>query len=246
MTALPMTAGDIRFRLIVFAKYPSPGGVKTRLSPPLSPDDAADLYRAFLLDAIWDYRTLPSPIETVIYLGSGADIPAMESLLAAADCTGVEIRPQQGAGLGERLEHALTEAFNEGISRACVVGTDHPTLPLRLLLQGFVGLRAASAVIGPATDGGYYLIGMNRMIPELLRGMPYSTRRLLEQTVRAAELHGIPLIQLQSWYDVDDAPSLAQLLADRALLRPNSHTEQWLLSHDDWWISANFRAGGNT
>lgn len=232
MTDPSMSAENIRLRLIVFAKYPSPGGVKTRLSPPLSSEDAADLYRAFLLDAILDYRTLPFPIETVIYLGSETDIPAMELLLASVGCTGVEIRPQWGGGLGERLEHALTEAFNEGISRACVVGTDHPTLPLRLLLQGFVGLSAASAVIGPATDGGYYLIGMNRMIPELLHGMPYSTNKLFEQSVQAAEIHQIPVLQLPSWYDVDDAASLAQLFADRALLRPNSHTEQWLLSHD--------------
>lgn len=228
----PTTAATTRFRLIVFAKHPHPGGVKTRLSPPLSPNDAAGLYQAFLLDAIQNYCGLPAPIEMVIYLSSEADIPAMERLLAAAGCDGLPIRPQQGIGLGERLEHALDEAFREGISRACVVGTDHPTLPVRLLLQGFAALRADSAVVGPATDGGYYLIGMNRMFPELLRGMPYSTERLFQQTLRAAEIHHIPLLQLPPWYDVDDAASLAQLLADRALLPPDSYTEQWLLTHD--------------
>lgn len=226
-------AAHLRSRLIVFAKYPQPGGVKTRLSPPLSPQDAADLYRAFLLDAIQSYLTLPAPIEVVIYLGSETDIPAMEQLLADSGCGGLPIRAQRGAGLGERLEHALAEAFREGIARACVVGTDHPTLPLRLLLQGFVGLAAAQAVVGPATDGGYYLIGMNRMISELLRGMPYSTERLLEQTLLATEIHHVPLQQLPPWYDVDDAESLAQLYADRALLPPGSRTGEWLRNHPD-------------
>ncbi|MCE7933902.1 MAG: glycosyltransferase [Chlorobi bacterium CHB2] len=231
MTVPEMAAEGGRPRLIVFAKYPKAGGVKTRLSPPLLPDAAADLYRAFLLDAINAYRGLPAPIEVVIYLGAEADIPAMEALLAAAGFHGLAVRPQRGAGLGERLESALQEAFNEGIARACVVGTDHPTLPLRFLLEGFASLRDAPAVVGPATDGGYYLIGMSRLIPELLRGMPYSTNQLLRQTLRVARLHHISVAQLPPWYDVDDAASLAQLVADRGLLLDDSHTARWLLAH---------------
>ncbi|KXK53366.1 MAG: hypothetical protein UZ07_CHB004002789 [Chlorobi bacterium OLB7] len=126
MTVPEMAAEGGRSRLIVFAKYPKAGGWKTRLSPPLLPDAAADLYRAFLLDAINAYRGIPAPIEVVIYLGAEADIPAMEALLAAAGFHGLAVRPQRGAGWGNVWSWRCRKRSTKGLPGPAWLGRTTP------------------------------------------------------------------------------------------------------------------------
>ncbi len=213
-----------RLRLLIFAKYPRPGEVKTRLVPPLSFDESSALYQAFLLDALDVYDTLRPTVEPVLYLAAPNDREAMRELLRGTDSERLDIRVQQGAGLGQRLESAFAEAFADGCTGACAIGTDHPTLPLDYVRRALAGLGAYDLVIGPADDGGYYLLGLSAARPALLRGMPYSQPELYAATTQAARRDGLRMLELPLWYDVDDAGSLRRLCDDRGLLRQGSRT----------------------
>lgn len=212
----------------MFAKYPRAGEVKTRLVPPLTYQEATALYRAFLQDALEMYTGLSPEIEPVLYL-AGGETEEVRDLLGTS-ARSIEIRVQSGAGLGERLENAFREAFDEGCPAACIIGTDHPTLPLGNVRRAFSEIVDADLVIGPADDGGYYLICLQEPHPELFRNMPYSTDRLYEQTVRTARERSLRTVELPLWYDVDDEASLRRLWQERSLLEPGSGT--WsVLSH---------------
>lgn len=240
-----MTAGrtDTAGRLMIFARYPRTGTVKTRLVPMLGADAAAMLYRAFLLDAVEAYAALRPAIEPVVYVADPGDLDAMRELLAAEcriDGLPVEVRAQRGTTLGERLIAAFAEAFADGSPVACAIGTDHPTLPTRYVEHAFVAMidveetadAAAGEVgmaIGPAEDGGYYLLALRAEGPELFRDMPYSTPALYMATLNAAHAHGIRPLELPMWYDVDDAATLLRLWDDRGMLAPESRTAQALV-----------------
>ncbi|HVZ41140.1 MAG TPA: TIGR04282 family arsenosugar biosynthesis glycosyltransferase [Candidatus Kapabacteria bacterium] len=239
-------------RLLVFARYPRAGQVKTRLVPSLDPESAMRLYRAFLLDSLDAYALLRPAIEPLVYVADPADLRGMKELVkgesgsrnyhlgmegkgseGSAGETGsarapIDVRPQTGAGLGERLASAFGEAFADGAPAACAVGTDHPTLPSQYIRDAFAALASHDLVLGPADDGGYYLIGMRAPHPEIFEGMPYSTDGLHAATRTAARLNGLNLFELPRWYDVDDAASLLRLDADRALLPAESRTRAML------------------
>ncbi|MDB5035178.1 MAG: hypothetical protein JWQ98_2419 [Chlorobi bacterium] len=213
-----------RTRLLIFAKYPRAGDVKTRLAPPLAPEEAARLYGAFLLDAIDAYRALSPAIEPVLYVANGEDIEPMRHLAGRE----IDIRAQRGATLGERLHAAFVEAHDDGADAACAIGTDHPTLPDEYILQGIGALGDHDMAIGPADDGGYYLLALRRPCEELFRDMPYSTPGLLDATLAAARRIGMRAHLLPVWYDVDDRDSLLRLDRDRSLLASGSRTGHML------------------
>ncbi|MAQ92217.1 MAG: hypothetical protein CMM84_01610 [Rhodothermaceae bacterium] len=194
--------------LIVFAKAPEAGRVKTRLSPALTPADAAALYEAFLRDALDRYARL----------GAEAGGPAVRLYLAGdpGDLVpdGVSVHPQRGDGLGERMLRAFVETFAAGHDRAIVVGTDHPTLP-----EAFFGLTfealddPLTAVLGPSDDGGYYLLGLNDIVPDLF-DMAYSHPDVFEDTLeRVMEVDLTPVV-LPPHYDVDDVATLRRLIEE--------------------------------
>ncbi|MEO5928597.1 MAG: TIGR04282 family arsenosugar biosynthesis glycosyltransferase [Candidatus Kapaibacterium sp.] len=212
--------GAGRARLLIFAKYPRAGDVKTRLAPPLAPEEAARLYGAFLLDALDAYRALDPAIEPVLYVANFDDIEPMRQF--AGD--GIDIRAQRGATLGERLHAAFTEAHDDGAVAACAIGTDHPTLPAEYILEGIGALRDDEMAIGPADDGGYYLLALRGPREELFRDMPYSTPELFEATLAMARRIGMRTHLLPVWYDVDDRDSLLRLDGDRSLLAEGSRT----------------------
>lgn len=192
--------------LIVFAKVPQPGAVKTRLCPPLTPAQAADLYAAMLADALEAYAALGPTVR--LYL------PPSEAALEAsvwADETFV----QKDDGLGARMLRAFAETFAAGFDRAVIVGTDHPTLPLDFLGLAFDELTTRRTVtIGPSDDGGFYALGLRELSPALFAGMTYSHDRVLADTLDRAD--GLDVTLLPPWYDVDDAASLDRLRADLA------------------------------
>lgn len=194
--------------LIVFGKVPQPGAVKTRLSPPLSPEQAALLYEAFLRDALAAYRR--HPVDCLFFLG-----PAEPALPEGLVPDGVTVYPQRGDGLGERMSNAFRASFEAGYERLVLIGTDHPTLPPAYVGRAFRALGSSVALsIGPSEDGGFYLLGMNRYFPELFHGMRYSHAAVFEETRARADRTGAHLTILPEWYDVDTPAELERLKRD--------------------------------
>lgn len=207
--------------LLVFAKAPVPGQVKTRLVPVLGSAGAAALYAAFLRDALAQYAALGVAVR--LYLApsltegapAGAAAPPEGFLPEGFLTEGIVVRRQQGSGLGARMQHAFADAFAAGHGRAVVIGTDHPTLPSPFVGEAFRALEEPlSVVLGPSLDGGFYLLGMNDLFPQLFAGMRYSHPGVLAHTLeRAAALRaGVTL--LPPWYDVDTPDDLAHLARD--------------------------------
>lgn len=192
--------------------------MKTRLVPPLTFDEAAMLYRAFLLDALDLYTALRPAVEPVLYLTNADDIEPAREMLGSDGMGDIDIRAQRGATLGERLEHAFDDAFNDGCDLACAIGTDHPTLPLGYVHQALEMTAEHDVAIGPADDGGYYLLALREPRFELLRDMPYSTPALFRATMNVVHERGLRVLVLPEWYDVDDARTLSRLLDDSQLL----------------------------
>jgi len=193
--------------LIVVAKRPAPGKTKTRLSPPLTPELASTLYECFLRDTLDQMRQVKDAHHVIAYL----DEPDYFKRLAPD----FELIPQQGHNLGERLDNALTLHLSRGFNHAVIMDSDSPTLPCDYLSQAFSVLSdGAEVVIGPCDDGGYYLIGVNKPTPRLLREVQMSTPTVAEDTIALAKEEGLNLVTLPIWYDVDDATSLSRLIEE--------------------------------
>ena len=181
--------------LAVFAKTPLPGRVKTRLAPHLSPEEGAELYRCMLLDTIAKVRDLP--VDSVIFYEG-------EEGFFRDLAPGMLLVPQQGSGLGERLEHAFETLGTLGFRARVVIGTDAPDLPLRFIEEAFRLLAAGSeAVFGPAEDGGYYLVGLSGGYGTHFRDIPWSGAQVLALSRERARNEGFATALLPPWYDVD-------------------------------------------
>ena len=197
-------AGD-RERLVVLARAPHLGRVKTRLTPPLTRQQALELHLAFVEDTLERLARFRRPgLERWLYLSE----PSPEHLDVAPTWSSAL---QTGDDLGARMEDVFRQAFEDGRERVVIVGSDSPTLPLDYLDQAYAALAAHDAVLGPAEDGGYYLVGSSRFIPELLRGITWGSSRVLEQSTEALSRAGRSFHLLPSWYDVDTAEDLSRL-----------------------------------
>lgn len=194
--------------LIVFAKVPRPGEVKTRLTPVLTPMEAARLYEAFLQDALTLYAKLA--VDVRLYLAPPLPEEPLDGLPDS-----VPVFEQEGEGLGGRMEQALRDTFDHGYDRASIVGTDHPTLPLAFIRQSFRALESPRSVcIGPSEDGGFYLLGMNGFYPQLFKGMTYSHDSVFADTLTRVGATDARLTVLPRWYDVDTPSALERMVGD--------------------------------
>ena len=186
--------------LAIFAKTPLPGRVKTRLSPPLSLCEAADLYRCMLLDTIARVGAIDADI-VIFYEGN-------QELFreAAPDATLIH---QHRGGLGLRLERAFDELSAMGYGARVVIGTDSPDLPLNYIGDAFTHLEAGfDAVFGPAADGGYYLVAVRGSYGGLFQEIPWSGEQVLEKSLKQAEISNLSVSLLPRWYDVDSYDDL--------------------------------------
>jgi len=216
--------------LLVVAKQPTPGQTKTRLCPPLTQDQAAELYDCFLRDTLSIMRAVSGVRFVIGYLPE--DAQGYFRRLAPD----MELSPQRGASLGERLDYLLSEALLGGSQRAVIMDSDSPTLPTSYLRQAFDNLADADIVLGPTRDGGYYLIGMKQPQPQLLRDVQMSTPHVLSDTLILAEASGLTVSLLPTWYDVDTIEELYQLDDEIAGLSANGRafaTRHWL-SQTNW------------
>ncbi|MGH7261546.1 MAG: TIGR04282 family arsenosugar biosynthesis glycosyltransferase [Nitrospiraceae bacterium] len=196
--------------LIIFAKAPIPGQVKTRLCPPLTPDEAASLHGSVVLDMLERSRGLSSMDRFVACFPS----PDHVFFKILEERHGVRLIAQTGEDLGARMASALADIFAQGYRRALVIGTDLPTLPGSLFGEALALLDTHDLVLGPAQDGGYYLIGLRKPAPELFVGIPWSTDRVLALTQTKASAAGLKTALLQVRRDIDTVEDLTALLED--------------------------------
>ena len=203
-----------RIALGIMCKVPRSGSSKTRLCPPLSAEEAAELSRCFIADLAVSIEALsqgPEVRGVAVFTPEGAE-NELEDILPP----GFPRLAQRGDGLGERLLNATSDLLDAGFQAACLINSDSPTLPAQLLLEVVEALRrpGESLVLGPAIDGGYTLIGLRRPHGTLFRDIAWSTNRVLAQTLARAAAAGLPVSLLPLWYDVDDADSLQLLLEE--------------------------------
>jgi len=193
----------------IFAKWPESGKVKTRLAQAVSPQWAAEIARAFLLDTLHRLRDLP--VEKVVVFAPSSQQAAFAALIPP----GLSLAPQVDGNLGERL-HAF---FADTHDPTVVIGTDSPSLPVSLIDQAFQSLQTVDVVIGPATDGGYYLLGCRGHHPALFHGIDWSTSRVTQQTTERLRQLGLSLAVLPPWYDVDTSDDWQTLLGHLAAMQ---------------------------
>jgi uncharacterized protein len=197
--------------LAVMSKAPCAGLVKTRLVPPLTPEEAAALNVCFLRDMTANIAGVArsgGADGVVVYTPVGAE-SAFDGLLPE----GFSLLAQRGASFGDRLFHAAEDLLAVGYSSLCLIDSDSPTLPCQLLRAAVAALKRAGdrVALGAADDGGYYLIGLKHAHRRLFEDIDWSTARALRQTIeRAAEIN-LAVESLPAWYDVDEASSLRRL-----------------------------------
>jgi hypothetical protein len=201
--------------------------VKTRLCPPLTPDEAASLHGSFVLDALERSRDERTPGRVTLNR-----VPLDRFVACAPSAShvffkiieerhGVQLLDQIGEDLGARMDQAFRAIFARGYQRVLVVGTDLPSLPGACYTQALGLLADHDLVLGPSLDGGYYLIGLRRSVPELFVGMPWSTDRVCALTRAKAEALGLKTGLLPTWRDVDTIEDLLALIDETGLEAPS-------------------------
>lgn len=211
--------------LAVMAKAPAPGASKTRLVPPLKAREAAELSACFLRDTCENILaiSLNKPAAGVaVYTPTGSE-SFFDGLLPRS----FGRISQRGSLFGERLFHATEDLFSSRYCSLCLIDSDSPTLPPAFLRAAISELARPGdrVVLGPAKDGGYYLIGLKTIHRRLFENVDWSTSRVLAQTVARAKEIELPVTLLPSWFDVDDAASLRQLCYELFLKNRKDKTQ---------------------
>jgi rSAM/selenodomain-associated transferase 1 len=207
--------------ILMLAKYPQIGLVKQRLAEDLAKGTVVGLYRRFVLDSIGTLKASGIPFSICYYPQSKL---GLFRRWLGADLTYL---PQHGHDLGERLKNSIADAFEMGFEKVMAIGSDSPDLPAGVLLEASAALRAHDAVIGPSTDGGYYLIGFTRQgyRPSVFEGIPWSTPEVFQNTVSRLAVAGLRVHVLRRWRDVDtmeDLRFLSKNLRDRSSYAPRT------------------------
>ena len=243
--------------LAVMTKAPQAGRVKTRLVPPLTPQEAAELNKCFLRDTAaaissvcsrrsvsdegemdFKYKASASHSEAAtaacavaVYTPAGAE-SAYNDILPAD----FSLLPQRGDKFGERLYFAVEDLFKSGFESVCLIDSDSPTVPAENFAKAVEQLSTTEdlVVLGPSDDGGYYLIGVKKPHRQLFEQIDWSTERVFNQTIQRATEIGLEHKLLTSGYDVDDDASLRrlsnELLADTTSADVAPHTREFLAS----------------
>lgn len=202
--------------LVMVAKEPVPARVKTRLCPQLSPTCAAELYSCFVQDMADEMSRLTASDDPSSRVSVALAYTPEESAAAFKAILPVPIPlfPQHGSDLGERLLDIFEKLCGNGYDQVHIINSDSPDMPRSLISEAARLLEAPQTdlVLGPCTDGGYYLVGLKKPVPELFRDMPWSTDRVLEMTMERARMLGLSCALLEPWYDIDTHDDLALFL----------------------------------
>ncbi|HEX5102316.1 MAG TPA: TIGR04282 family arsenosugar biosynthesis glycosyltransferase [Pirellulaceae bacterium] len=189
----------------MFAKLWEPGQVKTRLAASTGDNPAAEIHRAFV-------ETLATRLAGAADLCRLCYAPASAAEgFANFAQLGWQLTPQFAGDLGRRMRQFF-ETSLAAAERVVLIGSDSPDLPAVYIAEAFESLRSCPVVLGPAADGGYYLIGASRQVPPVFEGIAWSTSNVWRQTVERLQSAGMKWHELPVWYDVDDDQSLNALL----------------------------------
>jgi len=204
---MPMRANA----LAVMAKAPIPGSVKTRMVPPLTHEQAAELSRVLLLDQL-DHLTELADVDLYVAF-MPAEAASLMKTIVPAD---FQCFPQRGDDLGERMYEVLAELWRRGHRNLLLIGSDLPVVPLIFLRDAFKVLESEDRqlVFGPSEDGGYYLVGMNQPTPEIFQEMSWSHDQVLAQTTEKLTRLGIDFRLLPGWFDLDTIEDIERLRAE--------------------------------
>ena len=195
--------------IAVMAKRPEPGNVKTRLCPPLTLVQAADLYEAFFLDTV----SLISGIEhTDVFIAY--DPETAQDFFSLILSPTVKCIPQGVGDLGKRLAGISSIVFSHGYRKVIMLASDTPHLPLDYIRMAFRQLDDTDVILGPCDDGGYYLIGLRFPAPVVFEGIPWSTSRVLDLTIERAREAGMTCELVPSCYDIDTWQDVERLMHD--------------------------------
>lgn len=200
--------------LAVFARFPVPGQVKTRLAAAIGPQSASELYRAFLGDLV---QRLEHSCDRRL-LACTPDSPEALTYFQQLAAGRFELWPQPSGSLGARLTSCF-ETHLPSAQHVIVIGSDAPNIPTERIEETAHMLSEVDCVIGPAVDGGYYLIALRTTCPELFTGINWGGPDVLEQTVQRAQSAGVSLHVLSPWYDVDTLDDLNRLRGHLAAQR---------------------------
>lgn len=240
---MPPTPVTPRGVVCLLARAPSAPG-KTRLTAGLSPERALALRRALFLDTF--EAVVASRLPAIVCYTPTTAREELEALMrAASDASSISLyggprlpcpersrrepRPnliaQASGDLGARMHAAFVDVFARGVDRVVLIGSDLPTLPPEHLVAAMAALDRAPLVIGPADDGGYYLIGLREPHPELFEGVTWGSEDVLAQTMAITRRVGLSVEMTSAWHDVDAPEDLQRVVGTRA-----RHTRAWLES----------------
>lgn len=200
----------------MFAKHWQPGKVKTRLAATLGQSHAAMVHALFVCALVERLRSAGQ--RRILAYAPAASEKAFGCLVKGR----WELAAQADGDLGERMERFFADAL-QSAERVVLIGSDSPDLPLAYLDEAFAALQTGDVVLGPTTDGGYYLIGVARRLPPIFRGIDWSAPGLWPQMTGRLQAAGIAWHELPPWYDVEDEAglqALAQRLAEADLIEP--------------------------
>jgi len=194
--------------VLFFVKHPASGKVKTRLAEHVGQNVATDLYKSFVFDILTTLRAICVDFKIVFYP------PDDENEFQQWLGEGYSYAPQIGKDLGQRMKHAFLRAFIDGFRSVVIIGSDLPDLPADYLELGFKALETNDVVLGPSSDGGYYLIGFAKeaFLPDVFEGITWSSADVFEQTLNILKKHEQRVYLLPQWHDVDTWADLSELV----------------------------------
>ncbi|HEY5372002.1 MAG TPA: TIGR04282 family arsenosugar biosynthesis glycosyltransferase [Hanamia sp.] len=188
--------------LIVFVKNIMEGHVKTRLAATLGNNAAMDIYKQLLRNV--HYKIQPLDVDKIVFYSDFIEEDIWENNL-------FQKKIQQGNDLGERMKNSFKSSFTDGYKNAIIIGTDCPGININILENAFLKLNDSDIVIGPATDGGYYLLGTKKEYPFLFQNIEWSTNKVLQQTIDLCDKNQLSYFLLTELSDIDEEKDLIHL-----------------------------------
>lgn len=203
--------------IAVMLKAPVAGYVKTRLVPPLTKEDATELYRCFMKDIFARIGALKGVDIFASFTPAGS-----EKIIKKIIPKKISLIHQKGIDLGQRLANLFKELFAKGYKKVVVIGSDSPDMPIEYIKTAFDKLKDGRVVFGPAEDGGYYLIAMDRLYKNIFKNIPWSTDKVLDESLKTARKEGIDVFLLPKWHDIDTFNDLKRLIKNKKEI-PNTY-----------------------